>query len=225
MNRGTAATGRGRSIRATARSATCFGVSSFPPKEAEAQKSSVRSCSIGVQMPDGHRHEMSMPRSPDRPQLPEQGQAERQRGVLRRAVGRHPRHRRESGERDDVDHGAGALRAHLLQRGQRPVHRAEGVDLEHGPLPVELELPARTRQQDPGVVDPDVEAAVFGDGRLRERGAGRRVPDVERDRVHDVVAVVGATGRRGVEVGRDDGVAAPAAAAGRSRSRGHERRP
>ncbi len=78
--------------------------------------------------------------------------AQRDHGVLRGEVGRHPRAVDEACERRDVDDVACALGDHLRNEGTNPMHHAPEID-SHAPVPLaERDLPGEAPRADPGVV-------------------------------------------------------------------------
>ena len=115
----------------------------------------------------------------------------------------------EARERDDVDDVTPARRPHQLQRGQRAVHGAHRVDLEHEPPAALVVLPRAAGHEHAGVVDPDLQRA----GPLRRhRGggaAGGLVADVEHGREGAIAQLGGGARRRlAVDVGHMDRVSA-----------------
>jgi signal transduction histidine kinase len=84
-------------------------------------------------------------------------EAEGDRRVLARRVPDYPGRRRQPGKRDQVDDVTAARRAHPLDRRERPVHRADGVHLEHPPVHIDRLLVGQASDQDSRVVHPDIE--------------------------------------------------------------------
>ena len=170
----------------------------------------------------------------------EQGaEGEGHRRVLARRVGDLARGGDDAGQRDHVDHVAAAGGDHRLQRRDGAVHRPGGVDREHRAARRLVLLPGEPGGEDAGVVDPEVERAGLGDHRGRELAAGaprraRRGQGLGSPAVRRASAAADlrrrARRRRGVDVGRPDGEAAPGqlerdrAAEPATRS-GHDRRP
>jgi hypothetical protein len=99
-------------------------------------------------------------------------------------------------------------RPHRPQRGERPVHQAGDVDVEHRLALVEALLPGRAAEEDARVVDPEVERAGASE-RLGEAAAGDLVADVQRQAPRLAADLRrGAVGGAGVDVGEVDAVAA-----------------
>ena len=158
--RGRTRIGRGRSVSLPTAVATCSGVSRRPEKEPAASGSSSLSSSIGVQIPSGQTARELDPLDAGAAQVEEGAEGEGHRRVLARRVVDLARRRDEAGQRDHVDHVPAAGRDHRLERGDRAVHRAERVDVEHRPARRLVLLPGGAGDQDAGVVDPEVERAA-----------------------------------------------------------------
>jgi hypothetical protein len=100
---------------------------------------------------------------------------------------------------------AGTRRSHPLERRQRSVDRAQRVHVEQRAAGLGIVVPDMARDEDPGVVHPDVERACPLD-RGRGRGAaGLGVAYVERRRERRRAELLGRRFRQfGVDVGQVD---------------------
>ncbi len=96
-------------------------------------------------------------------------------GMLRAGVVTRERHRREAGDRRDVDDAAAAIRAHRRQREPRQAHRRMDHRLEQGTRLVVADVLDCARDPVAGVVDEAVE--VEAGHHVLARG---RVGDIEQ---------------------------------------------